>query len=108
MVDIVFYNDGGGAIFSTLEHGEVDASGRYANAVERLFATPQRLSLPALAEAYGWQYAKAETKEELGAVLAARRTANLRLIEVPASRSSLRAETLELNQAIGQLSWPTP
>lgn len=108
VVDIVVYNDGGGAIFSTLEHGEVDASGRYANAVERLFATPQRLSLPALAEAYGWQYAKAETKEELGAVLAARRTANLRLIEVPASRSNLRAETLELNQAIGQLSWPTP
>ena len=107
MVDIVVYNDGGGAIFSTLEHGAVDASGRYANAVERLFATPQQLSLPALAEAYGWQYAMAASKEELSAILAARQPANLRLIEVPASRSSLRAENLELNRKIGQLSWPT-
>lgn len=108
VVDIVVYNDGGGAIFSTLEHGAVDASGSYANAVERLFATPQRISVPALAEAYGWQYAKAHSKQELSAVLAVRRTANLRLIEVPASRSSLRAAMLELNQKIGQLSWPAP
>lgn len=106
MVDIVVYNDGGGAIFSTLEHGAVDASGRYANAVERLFATPQQLSLPALAEAYGWQYARAASKEELSAVLTSTQPANLRLIEVPASRSSLRAENLESNQQIGQLAWP--
>lgn len=106
MVDIVVYNDGGGAIFSTLEHGAVDASGRYANAVERLFATPQQLSLPALAEAYGWQYARAASKEELSAVLTSTQPANLRLIEVPASRSSLRAENLELNQQVGQLAWP--
>lgn len=106
MVDIVVYNDGGGAIFSTLEHGAVDASGRYANAVERFFATPQQLSLPALAEAYGWQYARAASKEELSAVLASTQPANLRLIEVPASRSSLRAENLESNQQIGQLAWP--
>src|SRR5690606_28594175 len=105
-VDLVVYNDGGGAIFSTLEHGAVDASGRYANAVERLFATPQQLSLPALAEAYGWQYARAASKEELSAVLASTQPANLRLIEVPASRSSLRAENLELNQQVGQLAWP--
>lgn len=105
-VDLVVYNDGGGAIFSTLEHGEVDASGRYANAVERLFATAQQLSLPALAEAYGWQYAKASSKAQLSAVLAAPKPQNLRLIEVLASRSSLRAENLELNQKIGQLSWP--
>ncbi|MEG2577587.1 MAG: 2-succinyl-5-enolpyruvyl-6-hydroxy-3-cyclohexene-1-carboxylic-acid synthase [Glutamicibacter sp.] len=106
MVDIVVYNDGGGAIFSTLEHGAVDASGRYANAVERFFATPQQLSLPALAEAYGWQYARAASKEELSAVLTSTQPANLRLIEVPASRSSLRAENLESNQQIGQLAWP--
>lgn len=105
-LDVVVYNDGGGAIFSTLEHGAVEASGRYRNAVERLFATPQQLDIAALAEAYGWSYAKAGSKEELARLLDDPTAAALRVIEVPASRQGLRAQNLELNLRIGQLDWP--
>ncbi len=105
-LDVVVYNDGGGAIFSTLEHGAVDDSGRYATAVERLFATPQRLNLQDLATGYGWEYEQVSSARELAQILDAPSTKPLRLIEVPASRQSLRAENLALNEKIGQLPWP--
>ncbi|MNW64756.1 2-succinyl-5-enolpyruvyl-6-hydroxy-3-cyclohexene-1-carboxylate synthase [compost metagenome] len=103
---MVVYNDAGGAIFSTLEHGAVDGSGRYADAVERLFATPQQFDIQCLAKAYGWQYELATTKAELKNLLEQTGGARLRLIEVPASRDHLRADSQELNHRIGQLSWP--
>ena len=105
-LDVVVYNDAGGAIFSTLEHGAVDGSGRYADAVERLFATPQQFDIQCLAKAYGWQYERATTKAELKNLLEQTGGARLRLIEVPASRDHLRADGQELNHRIGQLSWP--
>jgi len=105
-LDVVVYNDAGGAIFSTLEHGAVDDSGRYANAVERLFATPQKFDIQSLAKAYGWQYERATTRIELKNQLKHTGGAGLRLIEVPAARDHLRADNLSLNQKIEQLSWP--
>ena len=105
-LDVVVYNDGGGAIFSTLEHGAVADSGRYANAVERLFSTPQDFDIQSLAKAYGWEYERADSKEELGSLLGHRGGAALRLIEVCASRDHLRADNQSLNEKIGQLSWP--
>ncbi|MFJ2621571.1 2-succinyl-5-enolpyruvyl-6-hydroxy-3-cyclohexene-1-carboxylic-acid synthase [Glutamicibacter sp. NPDC087344] len=105
-VDVVVYNDGGGAIFSTLEHGQVELSHRYGNSVERLFATPQQMNLAALAEGYGWEYHRVSDPAELASLLAQSTPQQLRLIEIPAERQSLRADQLELNQRIAQLSWP--
>jgi 2-succinyl-5-enolpyruvyl-6-hydroxy-3-cyclohexene-1-carboxylate synthase len=49
---IVVANDGGGSIFASLEQGEP----AYQVAFERLFATPQRVDLAALAAAAGAAY----------------------------------------------------
>lgn len=105
-LDVVVYNDGGGAIFSTLEHGQVAASGRYEQAIERLFATPQNVRLQPLATAYGWDYQGVRTRAELHKALRAPKDRNLRLIEITASRSSLRATNLELVSRISSFSWP--
>jgi 2-succinyl-5-enolpyruvyl-6-hydroxy-3-cyclohexene-1-carboxylate synthase len=67
---IVVLNDAGGAIFGLLEHGAVAAAGRYGNAVERLFATPQKVDLAALAAAYGVVHRRVGTTAELAEALA--------------------------------------
>lgn len=105
-VDVVVYNDGGGAIFSTLEHGQVNNSGRYAQAVERLFATPQSADLRSLAQSYGWEYQLAATREEFRRILHSPKAGGLRLIEVQADRGSLREKNILLNSQIAQLGWP--
>ncbi|MGO2610352.1 MAG: 2-succinyl-5-enolpyruvyl-6-hydroxy-3-cyclohexene-1-carboxylic-acid synthase [Glutamicibacter ardleyensis] len=105
-LDVVVYNDGGGAIFSTLEHGQVAESGRYGQAVERLFATPQNVQLQLLAIAYGWDYQQASTQAELRQVLRAPKPGKLRLIEITADRSTLRKMNLELISRIAELRWP--
>ncbi|WP_404286353.1 2-succinyl-5-enolpyruvyl-6-hydroxy-3-cyclohexene-1-carboxylic-acid synthase [Glutamicibacter arilaitensis] len=105
-LDVVVYNDGGGAIFTTLEHGLVDESGRYEQAVERLFATPQNARLKELAAAYGWEYQLVATPAELRATLRGHKVRKLRLIEISASRAGLRAENLELSSRIARLRWP--
>lgn len=105
-LDVVVYNDGGGAIFSTLEHGQVAESGRYGQAVERLFATPQNVQLQPLAIAYGWDYQQASTQAELRQVLRAPKPGKLRLIEITADRSTLREMNLELISRIAELRWP--
>ena len=66
---IVVLNDAGGAIFGLLEHGTVAAAGRYGDAVERLFATPQRVDLAALAAAYGVPHRQVGTTAELAEAL---------------------------------------
>ncbi len=90
VMDVVVLNDGGGAIFSTLEHGAVAESGRYAHAVERLFGTPHNVRLEALAAAYGWEYQAAGNLGELSRVLGST-GAPRRLIEVAVGRNDLRA-----------------
>lgn len=105
-VDVVVYNDGGGAIFSTLEHGQVAESGRYGQVVERLFATPQNVNLEKLAHAYGWDYQLVQTRAQLHQLLSTAKTTKLRLIEITASRTALRATNTELNALLAALSWP--
>lgn len=105
-LDVVVYNDGGGAIFSTLEHGAVEDSGRYAEAVERLFATAQHFDVQSLAKAYGWRYERATSRAQLSEILTQSEEKTLRLIEVPASRENLRADNQRLNQHISSLEWP--
>ena len=62
---IVVLNDAGGAIFGLLEHGAVEAAGRYGTAVERLFGTPHSVDLAALAAAYGVAHRSVSTTAEL-------------------------------------------
>lgn len=103
-MDVVVLNDAGGSIFSTLEHGAVEESGRYANAVERLFATPHRVRIQPLAAAYGWEYLCVDTVEDLRDVL--RRPGIRRIIEVAVPRAGLRAMHAGIAARINELDWP--
>ncbi|GAA3324243.1 2-succinyl-5-enolpyruvyl-6-hydroxy-3-cyclohexene-1-carboxylic-acid synthase [Paeniglutamicibacter sulfureus] len=103
-MDVVILNDSGGAIFSTLEHGAVEESGRYANAVERLFATPHRVRIQPLAAAYGWEYLSVDTVEELRDVLQS--PGIRRIIEVAVPRAGLRTMHAGIAARINELDWP--
>ena len=90
-LDIVVINDGGGAIFDQLEHGEVGRRPGWAQRVERLFGTPQDVGLAGLADAYGCAYAQATTAQELSALLREADTVSgRRMIEVRTDRAGLR------------------
>ncbi|MFF5791707.1 2-succinyl-5-enolpyruvyl-6-hydroxy-3-cyclohexene-1-carboxylic-acid synthase [Paeniglutamicibacter sp. NPDC012692] len=104
-MDVIVLNDGGGAIFATLEHGAVEESGRYADAVERLFGTPHRVRIESLAAAYGWEYLAVGDVDGLRRALDAR-GGRRRLIEVEVGRSGLRALHAEITEAVNALEWP--
>lgn len=90
-LDIVVINDGGGAIFDQLEHGEVGRRPGWAQRVERLFGTPQDVDLAGLAAAYGCAYAQAATAQELSGLLREAGTVSgRRMIEVRTDRAGLR------------------
>ncbi|PQZ96200.1 2-succinyl-5-enolpyruvyl-6-hydroxy-3-cyclohexene-1-carboxylic-acid synthase [Arthrobacter sp. MYb227] len=104
-LDVIVLNDRGGAIFSTLEHGAVEASGRYANTVERLFATPHDVRLGPLAAAYGWEYVAVGNLAELNHTLVAK-ASRRRLIEVVVTRNELRSLHQDIAQSVNSLDWP--
>ncbi|WP_449373969.1 2-succinyl-5-enolpyruvyl-6-hydroxy-3-cyclohexene-1-carboxylic-acid synthase [Arthrobacter psychrolactophilus] len=52
-LQIIVLNDGGGGIFSVLEHGTLGKAENYTAAVERFFGTPHTVKLSELAAAYG-------------------------------------------------------
>lgn len=52
-VEVLVYDDRGGGIFSTLEHGALAADSRYTATVQRFFTTPHTANLHALAGAWG-------------------------------------------------------
>lgn len=90
-LDIVVINDGGGAIFDQLEHGEVGRRPGWTQRVERLFGTPQDVDLAGVAAAYGCAYAQATTAQELSALLREADTVSgRRMIEVRTERAGLR------------------
>jgi len=70
-LDVVVAQDGGGTIFSTLEHGSVAARGPYAHAVDRFFRTPPGTAAAPVAAAYGWDTESASTREQVLTWLAA-------------------------------------
>lgn len=74
-------NDGGGTIFDTLEAAATAPRGAF----DRVMYTPQRVGLRALAEAYGWEYLRVETRGELERLLTAP-VAGPTLVEVPLER----------------------
>ncbi|AIY01897.1 2-succinyl-5-enolpyruvyl-6-hydroxy-3-cyclohexene-1-carboxylic-acid synthase [Arthrobacter sp. PAMC 25486] len=67
----IVLNDGGGGIFSVLEHGRLAEAPNYGAAVERFFGTPHTANIGALAVAFGWSHTLATTTAELAAALAA-------------------------------------
>ncbi|MFO7689164.1 MAG: 2-succinyl-5-enolpyruvyl-6-hydroxy-3-cyclohexene-1-carboxylate synthase, partial [Cryobacterium sp.] len=73
--------DGGGSIFDGLEV----ARSAPPEALERVLFTPRRADLAALAAAYGWQYARADTRSDLEHALTAAPLSPT-LLEVPLAR----------------------
>lgn len=68
-LQVIVLNDGGGGIFSVLEHGALAQAPDYTAAVERFFGTPHTVNLAALAAAHGWSHTLATTTAELAAAL---------------------------------------
>ena len=97
---IVVLNDAGGAIFGLLEHGVVEAAGRYGTAVERLFGTPHSVDLGALAAAYGVAHRSVSTTAELAAALA-EPWEGRSIIEVHTDRHGLRDLHVRIRAAVG-------
>jgi len=97
---IVVLNDAGGAIFGLLEHGAVEAAGRYGTAVERLFGTPHSVDLAALAAAYGVAHRSVSTTAELAAALA-ETWEGRSIIEVHTDRHGLRELHERIRAAVG-------
>ncbi|MGB5796298.1 MAG: 2-succinyl-5-enolpyruvyl-6-hydroxy-3-cyclohexene-1-carboxylic-acid synthase, partial [Mycolicibacter algericus] len=82
---IVVSNDNGGGIFELLEQGDP----RFADVSSRIFGTPHDVDVGALCRAYHVESRQIEV-EQLGAALA-EPAGGMRVLEVKADRSSLRA-----------------
>lgn len=65
-IQVIVLNDGGGAIFSTLEHGDPVRSAVF----DRYFLTAQRLNIPALAVGLGLEYIFVDSLYQLRQLLA--------------------------------------
>lgn len=90
---LVVLNDGGGGIFGLLEQGAAE----HAAAFERVFGTPHRVDLAALCAATGVAHTRVEV-DGLAAALAP--APGLRMVEVRADRSVLRAGHAALRAAV--------
>ena len=96
---IVVLNDAGGAIFGLLEHGAVEAAGRYGSTVERLFGTPHSVDIAALAAAYGVAHRSVRTTAELAAAVA-EPWEGRSIIEVHTDRHGLRELHARIKAAV--------
>ena len=83
---IVVSNDNGGGIFELLEQGDP----RFADVSSRIFGTPHDVDVGALCRAYHVDFAQIDSVDALPAALA-EPSAGMRVLEVKADRSSLRA-----------------
>ncbi len=91
---IVVVNDDGGGLFSLLEQGDP----AYAAAFERVFGTPHGVAMSSLCAATGTPYQRAETPDELRAML--ERPNGIRVVEIHTDRSRTRALHESLRQAV--------
>ena len=82
---IVVVNDDGGSIFAVLEQGAPE----YADAYERLFGTPHRVSLAELCAATGTRYRRAASPAGLEQALASP-SGGLEVVEAPVRRDDRR------------------
>ena len=88
---IVVLNDGGGGIFGLLEQGGPE----HAAPFERVFGTPHRVDLGALAAATGVPHVRVDDPTDLPAP-----APGLRLVEVRADRTTLRSGHADLRAAV--------
>lgn len=94
---IVVSNDQGGGIFETLEIGDAG----YRPHFERAVGTPHQVDLEALAQAYGVQFHRAETLQELiEALIDTTDAAGFHLIEARTTRATRRALHQELQERL--------
>jgi 2-succinyl-5-enolpyruvyl-6-hydroxy-3-cyclohexene-1-carboxylate synthase len=93
---IVVLNDGGGGIFGLLEQGGPEHAGPF----ERIFGTPHRVDLAALAAAMGVPYDHIEDLDDLGTIVVRPRSPGVSLVEVRAARTTLRAGHAALRAAV--------
>ena len=98
-LQIVVLADGGGSIFATLEHGKPE----YAAAHERLFATPQRLDIAALAAAAGVAHHRVDNVADLARELAAP-VRGISILEVALERSGAAVRRRELHARLVQVA----
>lgn len=96
---IVVANDDGGSIFATLEPGATT----YAASFERVFGTPHGVDLHALCRATGTSYERADSIDDLRALLAvAGAVHGIRVVEVPLQRSGRRALAAAVAALVGE------
>ncbi|GAA1774153.1 2-succinyl-5-enolpyruvyl-6-hydroxy-3-cyclohexene-1-carboxylic-acid synthase [Kocuria aegyptia] len=100
-LQLVVLNDGGGGIFTTLEHGALGEQEEYRAVVERFFGTPHQARLDALCAGYGVAHRRAAGVAELEQAL----TAPLRgrsVLEVAVDRRGLRDLHARIRAATAQ------
>ncbi len=90
-VQVVVFNDSGGGIFSTLEHGKVAKDSAWEGAVERFFGTPQVADIGGLTEAYGHSFRRVTDLGELREALR-EPIEGITVIEVLGTRAGLSEE----------------
>lgn len=100
-VQAVVLNDGGGGIFSLLEHGALAEQPGYREPVERFFGTAHDADLAALATAYGWGHCSVRDATELASALDAP-ICGRSLLELPVRRSELRSLHQRLEAVVTQ------
>ncbi|PYH01108.1 2-succinyl-5-enolpyruvyl-6-hydroxy-3-cyclohexene-1-carboxylic-acid synthase [Arthrobacter stackebrandtii] len=100
-LQIVVLNDGGGGIFTLLEHGRLAEAPGYAAAVERFFGTPHTADIGALAAAFGWGHVLVRTTAELARALAAPVEGPVIVEVAAAGRDGLRALHARIAAALG-------
>lgn len=94
-LQVVVLNDRGGGIFATLEHGAPERAGDF----ERVFGTPQSVSIAQLAAGYGCRYTLVEDRGDLRTLLA-EPVRGRSVVEVPVGRSGLRAERVRVAERV--------
>jgi 2-succinyl-5-enolpyruvyl-6-hydroxy-3-cyclohexene-1-carboxylate synthase len=93
---LVVLNDGGGGVFSLLEQGAPEHSAAF----ERVFGTPHGVDLAALSAAVGVPHLRLDELDMLAK--AVEPEPGIRLVEVPATRSTLRAGHAAVRKAINE------
>lgn len=96
VLQLLVLSDGGGRIFSTLEHGEQENQ----EVFERYFLTPQDFDLSLLAAGLGWDYRCANDIEELKRILC--ENPRREVVEINAYLPDLRARRAALESEIRQ------
>lgn len=94
VLQLLVLSDGGGRIFSTLEHGEQENQ----KVFDRYFLTPQDFDLSLLAAGLGWDYRCANDIEELKRILCEK--PRREIVEINAYLPDLRARRAALESEI--------